>query len=300
MDLTGLYLLVALLALFLAYIIFKKPLFQLWEVRACPSYQMEGAEKLVFEGKEQEVRMLILGDIGSGSDNQKRVAQSSFKTCQEQGCDLVLIAGDNFIQKGIQCINDPQLETKFEKMYSLQVPFYAVLGNHDLKGNWRAQIDYTRHSSRWNLPGTNYRLAAGPVQIDAVNTTCSMRTLWRLFKRTNKSWHLVLGHHPVVSGGRHGGMTWLERWIVAAAGIDFFVSGHNHVLEHLTYRGFDQIVSGGGGSPIQKSSRNRLSGTQFYLEEFGYVWAYFNGKEACFQYYDINGKERYSFTKTRK
>jgi hypothetical protein len=210
-----------------------------------------------------------------------------------------LLAGDNFIQKGISCPEDEQLDTKFESMYSQQVPFYAVLGNHDLAGNWRAQIDYTKISERWNMPATSYDLNLGPLRIYAINTTCSMKTLWRLFKKSDKPWRLVLGHHPAISSGRHGGMTRMERLVIALSGIHFFVSGHNHALEHTIYRGFDQVVSGGGGSPIEKSARERLAQTRFFYEDFGYTWAVFTPQQASFHYFDVSGKEHYAFTRKK-
>lgn len=295
-----LYSSVTLLFIIFLVIISTKPIKRLWDERACQNYQIDGADKLELKPDQHEVKILILGDIGSGSEDQKKVARASEKTCSENGCDLALIAGDNFIQKGITCLNDEQLQTKFEKMYGLDVPFYAVLGNHDLKGNWKAQIEYTKHSARWNLPGTNYRLDAGPVHIQAINTTCSMRTLWTLFNKVKKPWHLVLGHHPVLSSGRHGGMTGLERWIIGQTNIDFFVSGHNHTLEHLKFKNLEQIVSGGGGSPIEPSNKPRLPNTKFYHEDFGYIWAKFTEYRADFHYYDAAGNEIYHHSKEKQ
>ena len=64
--------------------------------------------------------------------------------------------GDNFIQHGVENLDDPQFQEKFEKVYTQKVPFYPVLGNHDLQGNWRAQVEYTNHSERWTMPDSSY------------------------------------------------------------------------------------------------------------------------------------------------
>jgi tartrate-resistant acid phosphatase type 5 len=281
------------------FILIRRPVRKLWNERACPSYQVEAEKKLVVDSHGDEVRILILSDVGSGSDEQRRIAEAAEKTCEERGCDFVLLGGDNFIQQGITCVNDEQLESKFESMYGLNVPFFAVLGNHDLKGNWRAQIDYTLLSERWNMPAVNYEVQTGPVLIQAINTTCSVKSLWRLYKKSDRPWRLGLGHHPAISSGRHGGMTWLERTLVAFSRIDFFVSGHNHAMEHLVHSRFDQIVAGGGGSSIEKSTRKQLPQSRFFLEDFGYIWAHITSRKADFYYFDISGKERYSFTKEK-
>jgi len=276
-----------------------KTIKKLWNERACESYAVDCAEPLDVAQGAASIKFLILGDTGSGTEDQRQVARSSARTALEKGCDFVLMAGDNFIQHGITAIDDPQLNDKFESMYKLDLPFYAVLGNHDLRGNWKALIDYTQKSRRWNLPGTNYHFNAGPVFIQAINTTCSIRTLWQIFRKSPMPWHLVLGHHPIISSGRHGNMLWLERNIVGLSDINFFVSGHNHVLEHTRYKGLDQIVSGGGGSPIETSKSPRLENTLYFQECFGYVWAHLTRNTATFHYFDADGQEIYRFSRSK-
>ncbi len=290
---------ISLLSLLFLVFLLKKPVVRLLDERACSAYHVDCTVKPTFDTTKDEISMLILGDFGSGSENQRAVARAMEKTAEAKGCDLVLLTGDNFIQKGIISVEDEQLDTKFELMYNFQLPFYAVLGNHDLAGNWKAQIDYTAISERWNMPATNYNFTAGPVQIYAINTTCSVQTLWRLFKKTDKPWRLGLGHHPAISSGRHGGMTWLERVVIVLSGIHFFVSGHNHVLEHTVFSKVDQVISGGGGSPIEKSQKKPLSNTRYINEDFGYIWAHFTSHQATFHYFDISGKEIYTFTRTK-
>lgn len=289
-----------LLLLLTIAILVKKPVCNLWDSRACQTYQIEIPKKNQITINDNEVRILILSDTGSGDKNQRKVAESSQKTCNDKGCDLVILAGDNFIQSGISCTNDEQWDSKFESMYSQDLPFYAALGNHDLRGNWRAQIEYSRISERWYMPSTNYDFSVGPVNFQVINTTCSVTSLWRLYRKSSKHWSIGIGHHPAISSGRHGGMTWLERLIVSKSGIDFFISGHNHVMEHLIHKRFEQIIAGGGGSPIEYSKKPMLPETQYFNEDFGYIWAYFTKDQAKFHYFDINGKETYQFTTHKK
>ena len=70
----------------------------------------------------EEIRVLLLGDWGSGSIEQKNIAEKSAITCDQLGCDLVLMMGDNFIQHGVENLDDPQFQEKFEKVYTQKVP----------------------------------------------------------------------------------------------------------------------------------------------------------------------------------
>ncbi len=290
----------SLLIFLLLGILVQKSIYKLWDERACPSYEVEYTKKLTVPNDLEEIRFLILGDVGSGSEAQKQVSASSFKTCQEKGCDFVVLAGDNFIQYGVTCTDDEQWITKFETMYDHDLPFYAILGNHDLKGNWRAQIDYSKVSERWNMPSADYSFTVGPVVFNAINTTCSVKSFQNLFNKTESPWRIALGHHPVVSSGRHGGMTWLEQYLVSKSGIDFFISGHNHLLEHNALENYDQIVSGGGGSPIKHSTKEKLPTTLYFNEIHGYIWAKIDSKRASFHYFDLNGKEIYNFARSKE
>jgi len=282
------------LLLFLLFaLLIKKPVYKLWDSRACQSYSVEVPEEKKISVDGNEVKFLILSDTGSGDKNQGRVAESSQKTCDEKGCDLVILAGDNFIQTGVSSTNDEQWDSKFESMYSQNLLFFAALGNHDLKGNWKAQIEYTKISDRWYMPSTNYSFTAGPIDFQIINTTCSITSLWRLYRKKTNPWTIGIGHHPAISSGRHGGMTWLERFIVSRSGIDFFISGHNHVMEHLIHKNFEQIIAGGGGSPIEKSTKPLRPETRYFNENFGYIWANITPDQAKFHFFDIDGKETY-------
>ena len=121
--------------------IFKKTL----ERKACFSAGIEVNRPLDILPGAEEIRVLLLGDWGSGSIEQKNIAEKSAVTCDQLGCDLVLMMGDNFIQHGVENLDDPQFQEKFEKVYTQKVPFYPVLGNHDLRGTG---------GHKWNTPTT--------------------------------------------------------------------------------------------------------------------------------------------------
>ena len=226
------------------------------------------------------------------------MALASAQTCEEQGCDLAFLLGDNFIQDGVNGVQDPQFQSKFEQIYPHSIPFYAVLGNHDLKGDWQAQIRYTNQSDRWMMPDVNYQLNAGPVFIQAINSTCTIRSIWTLFKKSQKPWRILCCHKPFITNGRHPGMLGLEKLLVRKSGIQLVFSGHNAGLEHLRHRQIDQIVSGGGGTELPDFVDQKSPFSLFHAHTLGYAWTRFTPSSATAVFYNQNGKELYRFEKT--
>ncbi len=272
---------------------------KLLDQRACRKQNRHFFKSLYPEMKGEEVRFLLIGDQGSGDRHQKAVSQASYQQYLDRGADFVLFLGDNFIQEGVQGLDDPQFKEKFEEMYPHPIPFYAILGNHDLRHAWPSLIDYTAISDRWRMPETDYQFDAGPARFFAFNSTCTICSLWALFQKTAKPWKLAFGHHPVLSSGRHGQMKGLERFFIQRSGVDFIFSGHNHILEHVQCSGIDQILSGGGGSPLPKTRLTPHPKALFVQETHGFAWAHFTPQRAEILFFDAEGKEIYQYERLR-
>jgi tartrate-resistant acid phosphatase type 5 len=73
---------------------------------------------------------------------------------------FVVAAGDNVYAHGAVDEFDVRFKESFENVYggaALQKPWYAVFGNHDYKGNTTAQLEYVKHSTRWQFPSPFYK-----------------------------------------------------------------------------------------------------------------------------------------------
>ena len=274
-------------------------LIRFYDRQGCPMQKITIEKKVDVKPGSEEIKILWLGDTGSGSEYQRQVAEASARTCEEKGCDLAFLLGDNFIQNGVRGVDDPQFRSKFEQIYSQQIPFYAVLGNHDLKGDWRAQIQYTNHSDRWMMPDVNYQLNAGPVFIQAINSTCTFRSMWTIFQKTAQPWRILCSHKPFVTNGRHPGMLWLEKRLIRNSGTRFVFSGHNAGLEHLKQHNIDQIVSGGGGTELPDFVDQKSPFSLFHAHTLGYVWTSFTSSTATAVFHNQNGDEIYRFTEEK-
>jgi len=186
-----------------------------------------------------EVKFVVMGDTGEGNESQKRVAAAIVSTCARLGCDLVILLGDNIYDAGVESVLDTQWETKFEIPYKdVDLPFYAVLGNHD-NGGFLSQVfgdlfggagaefargdhevAYTAVSDKWKMPGRTYDFVKGPAHFFALDTndmvwsdidngaearTQIMRdTFPGLIDDSTATWKIAFGHHPYRSNGQHG------------------------------------------------------------------------------------------------
>ena len=187
----------------------------------------------------KEVRFVALGDTGEGNERQRKVAEQIRLKCLRDGCDFAILMGDNIYDAGVESTFDAQWQDKFEAPFAnVNMPFYAVLGNHDNGGfltQWLGdvfggagaefergdyQVAYTQYSNKWKMPGRTYDFAAGPAHFFALDTNdmvwsygnegAEARTQWQVdtipgrIDAASATWKIAFGHHPYLSNGTHG------------------------------------------------------------------------------------------------
>lgn len=226
---------------------------------------------------------LALGDWGQqGSPVQRRVAQAMGVTARAEACDFVVAAGDNFYPAGVASTDDPHWRNSFEDVYTapaLQVPWFAALGNHDYRGSAQAQVAYSQTSRRWRMPDRYFTVAgqefgAPFVDLFVIDTspmvdehnydelfqqlahghrarherTRQLSWLDQRLAASTAKWKIVIGHHPVFSGG-HGDTPQLVDTLPAmfeAHGVQAYINGHDHSLQHIRRGRVDYICTGSG------------------------------------------------------
>ena len=127
-------------------------------------------------------RFIITADTGSGNDYQKQVAESMFQLQRKlTNIKAVFLLGDNIYPNGCNDVTDKQFQSKFEDIYNkIKLPFYLCLGNHDyglsynlkgfLKNNSLVQIEYSKHSDKWNMPSKYYNAIQPPCEYFMIDT----------------------------------------------------------------------------------------------------------------------------------
>ncbi|MBF0194553.1 MAG: metallophosphoesterase [Magnetococcales bacterium] len=237
-----------------------------------------------------------LGDQGTGGKKQRKVAAAMEREAEKSGKpDFVLLLGDNFYNNGVVSIDDYQWQEKFEKIYSgtqlKDIPFFAVLGNHDYYQNSDAQVQYSQQakgSKRWQMPDKYYRFDLGRVNnrpllrllgldttnVDSFDKQASFIKQSFSSNKNKPLWRIVAGHHPLYSASRHGPTKSMHPKILPAmqdSKVHIYFAGHDHNLQLIKLM-FNpiQVVSGGGGRVLYPIVRGH-EGVRFAKSKFGFV-----------------------------
>lgn len=113
------------------------------------------------------LRILVLGDSGTGALPQWRVADAARALHNDRPFSCALGLGDNLYDYGPWSDDDSQFYAKFENPYhGLDFPWMMVQGNHDNSalipgdGAWLLRGDrevmYHSRSARWHMPSRYY------------------------------------------------------------------------------------------------------------------------------------------------
>jgi tartrate-resistant acid phosphatase type 5 len=240
---------------------------------------------------EPLVTFLAVGDWGrDGAHHQAEVAARMGETARSVNAAFVVSVGDNFYEDGVASVDDSKWKTSFEDVYtapSLQVPWHAALGNHDYHGNVQAQLDYAKTSRRWSMPARWYGatqaavtnkgklnvdlfvLDTSPfiaayhapgqkkVKVAGQRTRPQLRWLDAALAKSTADWKVVVGHHPIYSGGQYGqpgGSPELVAQvdpILQRHRVPLYLCGHDHELQHIA-RGATNYVCTGAGSKTRE------------------------------------------------
>jgi tartrate-resistant acid phosphatase type 5 len=243
------------------------------------------------------LNFLVFGDWGrQGEQDQIEVATHMAKASKDLNPKFIISVGDNFYEDGVTSVDDPHWKKSFEEVYhdpALQVPWYCILGNHDYHSNCDAQIDYGKINPRWKMPARYYVQSQ---QIDAattadffyIDTTPMIKSYYNdgtektranvitqdvprqlaWFKTSlaasKAQWKIVIGHHPIYSGGGHGDTAELIKNILPLLHkhkVQAYFNGHDHDLQHLLTGEVNLFDSGAGSqhTPTFYTKRSKFA-----------------------------------------
>lgn len=273
---------------------------------------------------EPSLNFLAMGDSGSGTRMQIDVAEAMAHYAGEnqnsQPVSFVLVLGDNFYQKGVSSVRDPQWQQKFEQMYDksrLPMPFLAVLGNHDGPRNFQdVQIDYARifPESRWKMDGHWYKrhFLIDPTDLktgvdfffldsglwDAADNTMGEKQMAWLtdeLKNSTALWKFVATHKPVYSNGHHGRdsdiLALRKRLapLLTQYKVDAYFSGHDHDLQRIQVPEIPTLflISGAAGKLRPKQFDDWKP---FYESSSGFLAVRLSANQMRGEFIDAKGK----------
>ena len=236
-------------------------------IRTIGAKRLPKPRELEFSKKAQ-LSFYALGDTGLASESRRDVIKQLMRQYRSVASDMIFLLGDNFYNAGVTSTDDANWQRHFEEPFAQErfdCPFYACLGNHDYFGNIGAQIEYSRLNNRWNMPSPYYSfrkkltedsfaeffvLDTTPIEEGDYSTGSQIRWLDAKLKQSDADWKIVVGHHPLFTGGEHGRSRRNYRNLVPVFDkheIDLYICGHDHDLQlHDTGRGWLHLVSGAG------------------------------------------------------
>lgn len=226
---------------------------------------------------------LAIGDWG-GQDAAPYSTQTEVENAAGIGSlasssnvSFVMLLGDNFYENGIRGDDhNARFGETFEAVFAAPslatMPFYAILGNHDYRGNVTAQVAYTDLSSRWRFPSLYYNFTApvpglaapahffmldtiiwsgdsyrdpngtfvpapGPADVAAAGAQIEWLKAGLAAARAEGAPYIfVAGHYPIYSACSHGPTAVLVsqlKPILLQYGVTAYLAGHDHCLNHI-------------------------------------------------------------------
>lgn len=256
------------------------------------------------------VRVVGMGDFGSGTQSQRDVAAAIVALGRAQPFALGVTFGDNFYPTGMTGTDDPRWRDWWESLYGpLGITFYPTLGNHEWYSDDGAAAELAYRSATWRFPAPYYTFTAGPVQFFALDTTeiSEAEVLWldHAIASSTARWKVVYGHHPIFAPERNAKAgTYLlymqsRLWPVLKGRVDAYLCGHQHAMAHMGPKdGVHFFMSGGGGAPLGKVAKNS-PGAVFAESRFGFLTLDADAARMAIAIYDTNGKPFDSETITK-
>ena len=252
--------------------------------------------------------------------------------------NAMLLLGDNWYGKLHGGVNDHRWADQFENMYPANRfpgPAFAVLGNHDYeKGRTdkvQLQLDYPKsRQTRWtmparwytklypeqnpvakfifldsNLPGTK-PFDPWPWSYLMSHEDADAQDQWfraELAKPREVPFLIVVCHHPLFTNGVHrDNPVLIPRWdpLLRQARVDFYITGHDHDLQHLEFEGHPTsfVVSGGGGAELVDWSVKPSKRGPFGGKVLGFSHLELTREAATLRHITLNAQELHTFRKT--
>jgi predicted MPP superfamily phosphohydrolase len=215
---------------------------------------------------KDKLRFALIGDWGTGDDDQVRIARQMFSAHQQSPLDFVISVGDNIYPNGSGHYFGKHFEVPFASLLKDRVNFYTVLGNHDVRAGRQDQCQYPL----FNMGGTPYyRLQRGDgltefFMLDSTDFD-QRQVAWleNSLRDSKAKWKIAVFHHPIYSSGKmHGSDLRLRKQLeslLAHYGVNIALSGHDHIYERTKpQQGVQYFVSGAGGQ-VRKGDVDRSS-----------------------------------------
>jgi Icc-related predicted phosphoesterase len=241
------------------------------------------AAELTLATHDNSLRIAVIGDTGIQTNTIAHAVSAA------KPFDAIILVGDNFYPCGVKSATDPKWHV-IDALTRLDIPIFAILGNHDNCGKPDAQVN--ADVPNWHMPAREYVIRSSVADFAMLDTTpyaagkskAPEKFIREAFRengaegdgpqtsspapspatagdRTGMSalhtWRIVVGHHVVASSGFHSTFPRDQARRMRALlpvlrenKVDLYLCGHDHHEELLDLGPPLIVVSGAGSDPI--------------------------------------------------
>jgi tartrate-resistant acid phosphatase type 5 len=138
-----------------------------------PGYLRRPPAVFTLKAPNQAIRVVGMGDFGSGTQEQRDVAAAIVRMGRAQAFDFGLTFGDNFYPSGMTGTDDRRWRDWWETLYSpLGITFYPSLGNHEWFSGWTRRSPRAPRAGRWSTAITRSSPPRGTPSPGGTWSTC--------------------------------------------------------------------------------------------------------------------------------
>jgi hypothetical protein len=243
-----------------------------------------GGLALTVPNKADSLKFAVLGDFGTGSQEQYQLAAVMKRVHDMFPYELVTLVGDNLYGSERPQDFKKKFEDPYKPLLDAGVKFYASLGNHDAREQ--------RYYKLFNMDGKlyySYKPSKQSVRFFALESTYldPEQVAWfeKELQNSNSDWKIPYFHHPPYSSGdRHGSDTRLREVLeplFLKYNVSVVLTGHDHFYERVKpQKGIVYFVVGSGGQ-LRRGNIDRGSG----------LTAAGNDQDQAFMVAEINGDQ---------
>ena len=206
------------------------------------------AQDVSLPNQPDSLKFAIIGDSGTGSSSQYKVAEQLIAARAKFPYEFVLMMGDNLYSGNGPKDYQKKFEEPYKALLDSGLKFYAALGNHDNTDE--------RNYKPFNMGGQRYYTfkPKNGVRIFALDTNYmdqpQLQWLEKELTASGSDWKIAFFHHPLYSsGGTHGSDFQLRAQLepmFLKHGMDAVFSGHEHFYERIKpQKGIYYFTSGG-------------------------------------------------------
>jgi len=297
--------------------------------------QTEPEDARTLAGLEDDFTFLIASDLGrNGYYDQKPVAEMMGEVASITDTEFIAVPGDVHHFMGVRSVQDPLWLTNFEWIYShpeLMIPWHAVLGNHEYRGNTQAVLDYGTVSRRWEMPGRYYSMTEtvsdttellvvfidtpslidkyrnDPADFpDAGRQSMEGQLNWidTTLGASDAKWKVVLGHHPVYAGTTKDTCERTDlqerlQPLLDAHDVDAWVSGHIHNFQHIRVPSSDVDYIVNTSASLTREVVD-IEGAIFGSPDPGFTLCTVTETELIFTFVNAEGQVIYQYSRDGK